>query len=366
MSDVHPSAYASEYIPPATEVRKLVDDPTWPLYLNNSAPNRLLDLDRTPDGMRSFARMVGLRPQDLFGTCLSLFMMLAAIIIAFSLFLWILHGLTELLTSGRKRPKERSATPGAPRLSNGQNRNSYISGHSRSSSQAKELYDHRPSTSTDLGVASIPYAATQQPQTQRRTQRAGAPSRWHRTWKRFSPRGEAGAFHYAALYGNLLRLILTFHFPVTTFSVYQLTLRDASTVSRVFAALALAFISIMIPAWVLYKISRTPTGKLYDAARTLLSLGTMYNVYEPGKQLYRTLPLIGSLVSGIAIGAGQRSGLAQTIILIIVELATFVATTFWSPWGLGASMGGIMVITSIVRITSIIMTMVISKEVSKC
>lgn len=355
VSNQHQSPYPTNYTPPAN-MKSFIEDPTWPLYLNNSDQDRLLDLDSTGDGMPSFARMVGLREQDLFGTCLTLFLMLAAIIIAFSLFLWVLHGLTELLSPDRRRTRARSTTPAVPKPS--ANRQSYVSGHSRNSSNGKEWLDPRPSTSTDMTVPPMSLPAPT-----RATQRAQVPSRWHRTWKRFSPRGEAGAFHYAALYGNLLRLILTFQFPVTAFSVYQLTLKQASTVSRVFAALALVFISILIPASVLYKISRTPTGKLYDAARTLLSLGTIYNVYEPGKQLYRTLPLISSLVSGIAIGAGQRSGLAQTIVLVIVELATFVATTFWSPWGLGASMGGVMVITSIVRITSIIMAMVISKEV---
>jgi hypothetical protein len=86
--------------------------------------------------------------------------------------------------------------------------------------------------------------------------------------------------------------------------VYHLTLHRTSIVSKVFAALSFAFISVAIPTFIMYKISRTPTGKLYEAARTLLGLGPIYNVYEQEKQLYRTLPLLGSLLSGIAIGAG--------------------------------------------------------------
>lgn len=345
VSHEHQSAYPTTYDAPES-LKFMLEDPKYPLYLNSSAKPRMLDLDTTPDGMQSWARMVGLRPQDLFGTCLSLFLMLAAVIVVFSLLLWTIHCLTEAF--GPERTSKRTTRGGKhiPRNSGG------INGASRSSLTNKEW-----NQSADFN---------QQPlaQSLRQTPKATVPSRWHRTRKRFMPRGEAGAFHFSALYGNLLRLIITFHFPVTTFSVYQLTLKNASIVSRVFAALAFAFISVLIPCLIMFKISRTPTGKLYDAARTLLALGTMYNVYEPGKQLYRSLPLFGSLVSGIVIGAGQKSGLAQTIVLVVVELASFITTTFWSPWGQGASMGGFVFFVSVVRIISIVMTMVMAKEVS--
>lgn len=344
VSHEHPSVYPSAVNPP-DNWKFMLDDPKYPLYLNASAKPRLLDLDSTPDGLKSWARMVGLRPQDLFGTCLTLFLMLAAVIVAFSLLLWMIHFFTEVF--GPERAQKRATrSKHVPRTS--------ASGFhgSKSSITNKEWNQSVEFTTQPVGVPL------------RQAQPASVPNRWHRTRKRFMPRGEAGAFHFSALYGNLLRLIITFHFPVTTFSVYQLTLKDASIVSRVFAALAFAFISVLIPCLIMFKISRTPTGKLYDAARTLLALGTAYNVYEPEKQLYRSLPLVGSLASGIVIGAGQKSGLAQTIVLVVVELASFVTTTFWSPWGQGASMGGVVFFVSVVRIASIVMAMVMSKEVS--
>lgn len=343
VSHEHPSAYPSSYDPPAN-FKFMLDDPKYPLYLNSTAKPRMLDLDSTPGGIRSWARMVGLRPQDLFGTCLTLFLMLAAVIVVFSLLLWMIHFVTEVF--GPERTEKRT-TRGKHVTRSSVNG---INAASRSSIN-KEW-----NQSTDFN--SQPLAA------QLRQAQPTVPSRWHRTRKRFMPRGEAGAFHFSALYGNLLRLIITFHFPVTAFSVFQLTLKEASIVSRVFAALAFAFISVVIPCVIMFKISRTPTGKLYDAARTLLALGTAYNVYEPEKQLYRSLPLFGSLASGIVIGAGQKSGLAQTIVLVVVELASFITTTFWSPWGQGASMGGFVFFVSVVRITSIVMAMVMSSEVN--
>jgi hypothetical protein len=77
----------------------------YPLFLNSTATNKLLNLNLTRDGMDSFAFVVGLRPQDLFGTCLSLFLMLAGVIIIV-LFLWIVHGLAEWFSkeTARCRP----------------------------------------------------------------------------------------------------------------------------------------------------------------------------------------------------------------------------------------------------------------------
>lgn len=336
----------------------------YPLFLNSTATNKLLDLNSTRDGMDSFAFVVGLRPQDLFGTCLSLFLMLAGVIIIVSLLLWIVHGLAEWFSKETKPVAGPPPRPG-PRPYN-TNRSSYMSsngghsnGHSRSSSNAKEWYDPRGSQ-TEFGQVPLTPASM--------TPRAAAtpvvPSKFRRIWSRFTPRGEAGAFHFAALYGNLLRLIIAFHFPVTAVSVYHLTLHRTSIVSKVFAALSFAFISVAIPTFIMYKISRTPTGKLYEAARTLLGLGPIYNVYEQEKQLYRTLPLLGSLLSGIAIGAGQDSGLAQTIVLIVVELVVFLATAVWSPWGQGAGMGGTVIFTSIARISSIVLAMILAPNVS--
>ncbi|TXT15573.1 hypothetical protein VHUM_00076 [Vanrija humicola] len=344
VSKNHTQLFPDKFTPPDNFAPQ-INNTTYPLYLNSTATNKLLNLNSTRDGMDSFAFVVGLRPQDLFGTCLSLFLMLAGVIIIVSLSLWIVHGLAEWLS------KETSSYMS----SNGGHSN----GHSRSSSNAKEWYDPHNSQ-TEFGQVPLTPASA----TPRAAAAPQVPSKFRRIWSRFTPRGEAGAFHFAALYGNLLRLIIAFHFPVTAVSVYHLTLHRTSIVSKVFAALAIAFISVGIPTFIMYKISRTPTGKLYEAARTLLGLGPIYNVYEQEKQLYRTLPLLGSLISGIAIGAGQDSGLAQTIVLIVVELVVFLATAVWSPWGQGASMGGTVIFTSIARISSIVLAMILAPNVS--
>lgn len=305
----------------------LFADSSFPLYLPTNTFNPLLDLHGANVGLQSFAAMVGLRPQDLFGTCLSLFVILAGVIAVISLFFWLIHSLVEFFSADPKSTNKRNSYTSSPMAS-------------RASLGGKE------------------YEGVRAEQKER--------SRFRKTWYRFRPKGEAGAFHAAALYGNLLRLILIFHLPVTTFSIYQLCLHRASIVSKVFAALSFVFISIAIPASVLWKISRTPSGKLYDATRTLLALGPMYNVYVEDKQMFRVFPLSASLVTGVVVGAGQGSGLAQAIVLVLVELAMLIIPAIWYPWGEGASMGAPHTFLGIIRVTSALLVLILSPPVRPC
>lgn len=334
-SDQRIDPYPNNYTAPSELFTQIANSQS-PLYLDETGFNPLLNLYNRPSGIESFAYALGLRPQDLFGTCLAIFMMLAAAILLISLLLWALHCLLEY------------ASP-AP-----------------SSKSRPNLVSPRPSYAKDTPTPSLwdtsaPPALPAQHSIPERT----GPSHARRIWWRFRPKGEAGAFHAAALYGNLLRLILIFHLPVTVFSIYQLVLGSrASIVSRVFAALAFVFISVLIPAGVMFKIHKTPSGKLYDATRTLLSLGPMYNIYVEEKQMFRAVPLGASLIIGIVVGAGQRSGLAQAIILVLVELATLIAPAVWYPWDEGASMGAPHTFIAAVRTISMVLVMLMSTAVS--
>lgn len=327
----------------------------YPLYLETNTFNPLLDLGAASSGMESFATAIGLRLADLFGTCLTIFLVIAAAIIVLSLLIWSVHALAETLSSDRHR-----VTPAATK------RQSYgMSGSPGTSIMGEKLYDPKSPPQTpgiEREMDQLPTSTSQE--VANRTIRA--PGKYRRAYWRFRPKGEAGAFHVAALYGNLLRLILVFHLPITIFSTYQLAIGSrASIVSRVFAALSLIFISLLIPAGVMWKIYRTPSGKLYDATRTLLGMGTMYNHYVMDKQLFRICPLLASLVVGVVVGAGQGSGIAQAVILVLVELIMLVVPAVWYPWGDGASMGAASVFMGVIRVISALLVMLLSPVVSQ-
>lgn len=343
---VSPYPDPDNYTAPA-EFADQISDPNLPLYLDESAFNPLLNLYNQHSGMESFAFAVGLRPQDLFGTCLVIFLIIVLAVVLISLALWAAHCLIEYLgpTSSSKQQSHAASRPSlgpTPTPSYG----------------TKDLYEPRtPSLWDTSAPPSLP--------SQHNVPHPTGPSHARRIWWRFRPKGEAGAFHAAALYGNLLRLILMFHLPITVFSIYQLVLGSRATiVSRVFAALAFAFISVLVPAGIMFKIKRTASGKLFDATRTLLSLGPMYNVYVEDKQMYRAVPLGASLVVGIVVGAGQGSGLAQAIILVMVELSLLIAPAVWYPWDEGASMGASHTFVAALRTISMVLVMLLSPQVS--
>ncbi|WVQ99284.1 hypothetical protein IAU59_006416 [Kwoniella sp. CBS 9459] len=338
--------YPSNYTPSPAFAAQM-NDAQYPLYLDANSFNPVIDFRRAPQGMESFALAVGLRPQDLFGTCLSIFLIIVAAVILISLVVWFLHAIMEYSSIGS--PKLQNS-PGPKRTSLGSSPRGSLGG--------KEAYDPRnPSAYSDNALPTRASLAQQR--------QASTPSKFRRVWFRFRHKGEAGAFHAATLYGNLLRLILIFHLPITIFSIYQLCLGNrASIVSRVFAALAFAFISVLIPAFIMYKIHRAPSGKLYDATRTLLSLGPMYNIYVEGKQMFRGFPLLASLVAGVVVGAGQKSGIAQAIIMILVELAMLIVPGAWYPWAEGASMGLPNVFLSMLRLISVVLVMLLSSTIA--
>ena len=106
--------YPDNYTVPS-QFSAQMTDPLYPLYLDADAFDPVLDLHNSPDGMESFATAVGLRPQDLFGTCLAIFLCITTAVILLSLLLWFLHGLSEYILT--KKHKQNS--PAAKRTTLG-------------------------------------------------------------------------------------------------------------------------------------------------------------------------------------------------------------------------------------------------------
>jgi hypothetical protein len=102
---------------------------------------------------------------------------------------------------------------------------------------------------------------------------------------------------------------------------------------------------------------------LYDETRTLLALGPLYNHYRHGSQLFASLLFATNLVFGLVIGAGQRSGTAQAVVILVVEVAAALVTSIWLPWGSGASMGLISFLFCVARIVVAVLLVILSPAV---
>jgi hypothetical protein len=262
------------YNPPNTFSTQLANT-TSPLYIDASAPNTLFTFPTYPTeidrGLPALAAAVGLREQDLFGMCLSTFLAIIGSALVISVFIWAVDWLISSVTSGKSSTRPRGVV-----LANGDRDRDTKDGHfssPRSPSPDSQMYPAAATRSTGHGHA-------------------------RRGWWRY--RLGQSSFHGSVLHGNLVRVLLLFHLPVTIFSCYQFTLgrSTATTLSIVFAALSFGVFSVGIPLFLIYRVTTTPTGKLYDATRTLLALGPLYNHYGHGSQLFAGLFFANNIAMG--------------------------------------------------------------------
>ncbi|OJT05400.1 hypothetical protein TRAPUB_3841 [Trametes pubescens] len=329
------------YDPPSNFADQLSDS-TSPIFINSSAPNYFFQLpDNATTGIPSFAWSVGLRPQDLFGVCLTLFLAIIAATIVLSILVWLFDLLMSVLSggTGTNHPAATLAGSRSPRYSAG----------------SKDMLD-------GPGMSTVEENRSYNGNFLFR----GAPARFPvgRSWWR--SRGSFISFHGSVLHGNLVRILILFHLPITIFSCYQLSLGKAqvSTGTLVLAALAFAILSVLIPGFLVLRLTLTRTSKLYDETWTLLSLGPLYNHYRHGSQLFACTLFAINLAFGVTIGFGQKSGTAQAIVILVVEVAAALGTSIWLPWGQGASMGLISFLFCVGRIVIAVLLVILTPVVS--
>lgn len=306
--------------------------------------------------------------------CLILFAGIVAATIVLSVLVWFIDYAMNLLSEGGRGQKH--ALGGMARL--GGTRSPTLGyGSAGSMKDVASGSAESPSLSPPLGTmfgmgeeskaltgSTSPHARFSMPSSDRER---GISS--HRTWwtrLRTSAGSGTGAFHGSVLHGNLVRLLVLFHLPLTVFSCYHLTLGaagDVGTGATVLAALSLIILSVLLPAHLILRIAFTSTSKLYSETRTLLSLGPLYAHYRAGSQLFAVLFFLGNIAFGVVIGAGHKSGTAQAIIILVIEVALALVTSLWLPWGGGASMGLISFLFCVARIVVAVLLVILTQAV---
>ncbi|PPQ63149.1 hypothetical protein CVT24_005789 [Panaeolus cyanescens] len=350
------------FIPPEGFSEQL-SDPNSPLFIDPSIPNVIFTLPPgSPQGMSTFAYTLGIRPQDLFSTCLILFLGIIAGTIAVSLLLWLVDYVASLINH---RLGGQTATNTMNRLTRTRSPGYIINKDSPETSPPAAVDENRSFN----GSGHAPFSARSTTKFALPLGSAGVASErginTHRAWWRF--RSESGTFHGSVLHGNLVRILVLFHLPVTIFSCYQMTMSRAmagSTTPIVLAALSFVIFSILIPAHLVIRVTFTTTNKLYDETRTLLSLGPLYNHYRHGSQLFAILFFATNIATGVTVGAGQKSGTAQAIIILVIEVVSALVTSIWLPWGSGASMGLISFLFCVARIVVAVLLVILTQAIS--
>ena len=332
--------------------------------MDSNLPNTLFTLP--PDataGISSFAYTVGIRPQDLFPNCLILFLGIVATVIIVSILIAFVDRLgCQLLgaiggSSNGLNPVAHLTGARSPGFSNmkdgleslGPSTNDENRGLNNQNITGMSVF------TTSSGLA-VPLSSGGTP-----VDRA---IHSHRAWWRLNI--SLGSFHSSVLHGNLVRILLLFHLPITIFSSYQMTLpRDqVSLASKALAGLSFGLFSVLIPTHFVMRVKFTTTNKLYAQTNTLLSFGPLYNHYRHGSQLFASLLFATNLASGVTIGAGQRVGTAQAIIILVIEVISALVTSIWLPWGTGASMGLISFLFCVARIVVAVLLVILTPTVS--
>lgn len=344
----------TSFVPPLGFSDQVVD-PNSPIFMDQSVPNVIFTLppDAKP-GMSSFAYALGIHPQDLFPTCLILFLGLVAGIIAISAIIWLIdYAVVSMLKASGQGHSSTANWASRAR--------SPTSGKDLGEANGNGAIEESKSMTGSTGIAgrarfSLPLAGS--------GYSLDRPTIAHRSWWRL--RSDIGTFHGSVLHGNLVRLLILFHLPVTVFSCYHMTLPVAAVgaTSIVLAALSFTILSILIPLHLVIRVTFTTTNKLYDQIKTLLSLGPLYNHYRHGSQLFAVLFFATNIAFGVTIGAGQKSGTAQAIVILVVEVVSALVTSIWLPWGNGASMGLISFLVCVARIIVAVLMVILSQAVS--
>ena len=324
------------YQPPSNFADQF-NDPNSDIFIDATAANFLFQLPENASfGIESFAYSVGVPPEDLFNICLAIFLALLAATIVLSLVVWSIDYIASLISGGFKQ----SPTP-------------VLTGtrSPRYSSASKDMLD---------GIAQFQSSEENRSSSGHGLFRATSRFPFGRPWWKI--RSSFVSFHGSILQGNLIRILILFHLPVTIFSCYQMTLGRprASLASIILAAVAFGVLSVLLPVMLILRLTLTNTTKLYDETWTLLSLGPLYNHYRHGSQLFACLLFATNLAFGVTIGCGQKSGTAQAIIILVVEVISALGTSVWLPWGHGASMGLISFLFCVARIVVAVLLVILT------
>lgn len=157
--------------------------------------------------------------------------------------------------------------------------------------------------------------------------------------------------------GTVIRLVFSyFLLPVVTLSAFQLVVAVRSTGSVVGLAVLTLAVVIGFGIWLIYLITSTkPRSHLFDDLPTVLLYGPLYNTYSDEAAAFALIPIILTIIKGIAIGAVQPSGTAQVVILAVCEVIQMLTIHAFRPFHSSTSMNAYHAGFSVLRFVSVIL-----------
>lgn len=167
------------------------------------------------------------------------------------------------------------------------------------------------------------------------------------------PRGKQWPFHA----GNIVRIVFNyFMLPIISLSLFQMVVAGRSPASVVATAVVLLLLVLCVCAWIFWMIFTTrPRAHLFDDMPTVLMYGPLYNTYSDDAAPFAFIPVLLTVMRGIAIGAIQPSGIAQIIILAICEVILILTLHAFRPFQSNTSMNAYHTFFSVIRLATSLM-----------
>lgn len=157
--------------------------------------------------------------------------------------------------------------------------------------------------------------------------------------------------NFSFLLGLMLRIFFNlFSFPLLTFSFFQCVL--TSRTPAYLTALAVLVIAAWIggASWLSWHLLRIkPRQAIYDDLPTMLRYGTLYNTYSDHGAKFFVVEFVTVFFRSLTVGVIQASGLAQIILLAVIELFYFFCILIIKPFEPETSMNLISSLFSMLR-----------------
>lgn len=150
-----------------------------------------------------------------------------------------------------------------------------------------------------------------------------------------------------------------FAFPLLVFCFFQFFITSRGSPAYLTALAALVLTSwILLAIWISYRlVSTRPRQTLFDDLTTMLRYGTFYNTYNEQGSIFFLVDFAVLLLRSVVVGAVQQSGLAQIILLAIIELSNFFCLIIIKPFDKDTSMNLISCLTSILRLILVFLSL---------
>ena len=158
--------------------------------------------------------------------------------------------------------------------------------------------------------------------------------------------------------GNIVRIVFNyFLLPIVSLSMFQLVVSSTSP-SYVVALAVIGLVAIFsFTVWAFKLIFTTrPRVHLFDHLPLLLLYGPLYNTYSDEATPFAIVPILLTVVRGVAIGAIQPSGIAQLVILAICEVIMILTLHAFRPFQSSTSMNAFHTFFAIIRLVTTLLS----------